>query len=145
MCVYICVFYIYILKHILTSPHLFSFFTGAKHSDSIFLYITKWSPLLCFWGQFLAFKFFFFFLIFLIYLAVGLSCGMWDLVLLKVKVKLLSRVWLFATPWTDYSPPGFSVHGIFQARILEWVAISFSSQVLKSQWWTDKTLAYTLF
>ena len=26
----------------------------------------------------------------------------------------------------DYSPPGFSVHGILQARILEWVAISFS-------------------
>ena len=26
----------------------------------------------------------------------------------------------------DYSPPGFSVHGIFQARILEWVAISSS-------------------
>ena len=24
------------------------------------------------------------------------------------------------------SPPGFSVHGIFQARILEWVAISYS-------------------
>ena len=24
------------------------------------------------------------------------------------------------------SPPGSSVHGIFQARILEWVAISFS-------------------
>ena len=23
-------------------------------------------------------------------------------------------------------PPGFSVHGIFQARILEWIAISFS-------------------
>ena len=31
----------------------------------------------------------------------------------------------FVTPM-DYSPPGFSVHGIFQARILEWVAISFS-------------------
>ena len=26
----------------------------------------------------------------------------------------------------DYSPPGSSVHGIFQASILEWVAISFS-------------------
>ena len=26
----------------------------------------------------------------------------------------------------DSSPPGYSVHGIFQARILEWVAISFS-------------------
>ena len=25
----------------------------------------------------------------------------------------------------DYSPPGSSVHGISQARILEWVAISF--------------------
>ena len=25
----------------------------------------------------------------------------------------------------ECSPPGFSVHGIFQARILEWVAISF--------------------
>ena len=26
----------------------------------------------------------------------------------------------------DWSLPGSSVHGIFQARILEWVAISFS-------------------
>ena len=26
----------------------------------------------------------------------------------------------------DCSPPGFSVHGIFQARVLEWGAISFS-------------------
>ena len=26
----------------------------------------------------------------------------------------------------DCSLPGFSVHGIFQARILEWVAVSFS-------------------
>ena len=27
----------------------------------------------------------------------------------------------------DCRPPGSSVHGILQARILEWVAISFSS------------------
>ena len=26
----------------------------------------------------------------------------------------------------DYSPPGSSVHGILQARLLEWVAIPFS-------------------
>ena len=26
----------------------------------------------------------------------------------------------------DFSLPGSSVHGIFQARVLEWVAISFS-------------------
>ena len=29
---------------------------------------------------------------------------------------------------TDCSLPGSSVHGIFQARVLEWVAISFSSK-----------------
>ena len=28
----------------------------------------------------------------------------------------------------DCSPPGSSVHGILQARILEWVAISFSRE-----------------
>ena len=26
----------------------------------------------------------------------------------------------------DYSLPGFSIHGIFQARVLEWGAIAFS-------------------
>ena len=37
-------------------------------------------------------------------------------------VWLLSRVQLFCDP-IDWSPPGSSVHGISQARILEWVAI----------------------
>ena len=32
---------------------------------------------------------------------------------------VLSCVLLFATPWTSHSPPGSSVHGIFQTRILE--------------------------
>ena len=27
----------------------------------------------------------------------------------------------------DYSPPRSSVHGVFQARVLEWGAISFSN------------------
>ena len=31
----------------------------------------------------------------------------------------------------DCSPPSFSVHGIFQGRILEWVAISFSKDSSK--------------
>ena len=26
----------------------------------------------------------------------------------------------------DYSPPGSSIHGIFQAKVLEWGAITFS-------------------
>ena len=33
---------------------------------------------------------------------------------------------------TDYSLWGFSVHGIFQTRILEWIAISFSRVNLNS-------------
>ena len=41
----------------------------------------------------------------------------------------------------DYSLLGSSIHGIFQARILEWVAISFSrrSQLFKCfVWWSHK-------
>ena len=32
----------------------------------------------------------------------------------------------------DGSPPGSSVHGIFQARVLEWGAIAFSESVESS-------------
>ena len=39
--------------------------------------------------------------------------------------QLFSHVWLFAA-LMDYSPPGSSVHGISQERILEWGAIAFS-------------------
>jgi len=31
----------------------------------------------------------------------------------------------------DYSLPGSSIHGIFQARVLEWGAIAFSVEVSK--------------
>ena len=41
--------------------------------------------------------------------------------------QLLSCVRLFQDPM-DCSPPGSSVHGILQARILEWVAIPFSRE-----------------
>ena len=54
----------------------------------------------------------------------------------KVKVKSLSRVQLFATPQTDYNLTGSSAHGIFQARILEWVAISFSRRSSQLRDWT---------
>ena len=36
----------------------------------------------------------------------------------------------------DYSPPGSSVHAIFQARILEWVAMPYSRG---SSWPRDQT------
>ena len=41
-------------------------------------------------------------------------------------LSLFSRVWL-CDPM-DCSPPGSSVHGVFQARILEWVAIPYSRE-----------------
>ena len=31
----------------------------------------------------------------------------------------------------DYSPSGSPVHGILQARILEWIALPFSSPILE--------------
>ena len=42
-----------------------------------------------------------------------------------VVIQSLNRVRIFCDPM-DCSPPGFSVRGILQARIVEWVAISFS-------------------
>ena len=47
-----------------------------------------------------------------------------------------SHVWLFCNP-VDCGPPGSSVHGISQARILEWVAISFTRG---SSWPRGRTL-----
>ena len=44
-----------------------------------------------------------------------------------VVVLSLSCVWRFCHPM-ECSPPGSSAHAVFQARILEWVAISFSRQ-----------------
>ena len=35
----------------------------------------------------------------------------------------------------DYSLPSFSIHGIFQARVLEWGAIAFSSSIATTSKW----------
>ena len=43
----------------------------------------------------------------------------------KVKVLVAQSSLTLYDPM-DYSPPGFPVHRVFQARILEWVAIPFS-------------------
>ena len=45
--------------------------------------------------------------------------------IIAVILQWLRHVWLSCDP-VDCSPPGSSVHGIAQPRILEWVAISFS-------------------
>ena len=50
-------------------------------------------------------------------------------------VYLLSHVQLFCNSM-DWGPSGSSLHGIFQARILEWVTIPFSRG---SSWPRDRT------
>ena len=60
----------------------------------------------------------------LFYLDLGIEVNSWDPISV-ISVKSLSRVWLFATPWT-VALPGSSVHGIFQVIVLEWIALSFS-------------------
>ena len=49
---------------------------------------------------------------------------------LKVKVLVVQSCLTFCD-LMDYSLPGSSVHRILQARILEWVAISFSRPILR--------------
>ena len=44
-----------------------------------------------------------------------------------MKVKSESEVVQSLSDPMDCSLPGSSIHGIFQARVLEWVAIAFSS------------------
>jgi len=50
--------------------------------------------------------------------------------LLKVEV-LVTQSWPTLCDPMDSSPPGSSVHGILQARTLEWVAGSFSRESLE--------------
>ena len=56
-----------------------------------------------------------------------------------VSVALLLRLaWLVCDP-VDCSPPGSSVHGISRARILEWIAISFSRGPSQPRDWSRLT------
>ena len=52
-----------------------------------------------------------------------------------VCVCLVTQLCLTLCDLMDYSPPGSSVHGILQARILEWVAIPFSRRIFPTQEW----------
>ena len=52
------------------------------------------------------------------------------------KWKLVTQLCPTLCDLMDYSPPDSSVHGILQARILEWVAIFFSRT---SSWPRDQT------
>ena len=60
----------------------------------------------------------------------SLSTMEWLWVLTWPYFKSLSCVWLLCDP-IDCSPPGSSVYGIFQVRILKWVAIPSPGDLLK--------------
>ena len=49
----------------------------------------------------------------------------WHININVLDAKLLQSCLTLCNPM-DYSPAGFSVHGILQAMILEWVATAFS-------------------
>ena len=55
---------------------------------------------------------------------------------LKVKWKSLQSCPTLCDPM-DCSPPGSSIHGILQARILKWVAIPFSKGPSQPRDWTQ--------
>ena len=55
----------------------------------------------------------------------SLGCAAEDCGGLEVKVKVTQSCPTLCNS-VEYSPPGSSIHGIIQARILEWVAIPFS-------------------
>ena len=55
----------------------------------------------------------------------------------KVKWSEVTQSCLTLCDPMDCSPPGFSIHGIFQALVLEWVAISFSRGSSQPRDWTQ--------
>ena len=56
----------------------------------------------------------------------------------EIHLCVCSVAQLCLTLWDhmDYSPPGSSVHGISQARMLEWVAVSYSREFSWPRDWT---------
>ena len=62
-------------------------------------------------------------------------------------VKSFSHVQLSVTSWTICSLPCSSVHGVLQAKILEWVAIAFSrgSTPPRDQTWVSALQADSFF
>ena len=83
--------------------------------------------------------------------------GLWDLVLAFFDIfvsQLFSTTYVCAKSLQsrltlchpmDYSLPGFSVHGIFQAGIPEWVAISFSKGSFWPRDWTQVSFYAGIF
>ena len=68
----------------------------------------------------------------MIFPVVMYGCESWTIKKAAASAKSLQLCPTLSGPM-DCSPPGSSVHGIFQARILEWVAIAFSERKLSTE------------
>ena len=68
----------------------------------------------------------------MIFPVVMYGCESWTIKKAAAAAKSLQLCPTLSGPM-DCSPPGSSVHGIFQARILEWVAIAFSERKLSTE------------
>ena len=66
-------------------------------------------------------------------------CMYYNIFFWKIDILLIlmcfNHVWFFAEP-VNSNPPGSFVHGILQAWILEWVAISYSRESSRPRDWT---------
>ena len=67
---------------------------------------------------------------------VGRCFTIWTIREIKESESQVTQSCLTLCDPMDCSLPGFSVHGIFQARILQWVAIFFSRRSCSSSSWT---------
>ena len=68
------------------------------------------------------------------------GCCVWFLLksIYCVDAQSISPVQLYATPRAN--PPGSSIHGVSQARILGWVAISYSRGIFPTKGWNPHFL-----
>ena len=62
--------------------------------------------------------------------------SLWKTVCACLHAQSLQSCLILCNPM-DWSPPGFSAHGILQAIILEWVAITSSRGTSQDRYWTS--------
>ena len=62
-----------------------------------------------------------------------------------MKVNEVTQSCLTLSDPMDCSRPGSSIHGIFQARVLEWVAIAFSVTITRNRYYFSEIHPYITF
>ena len=62
-----------------------------------------------------------------------------------MKVNEVTQSCLTLSDPMDCSLPGSSIHGIFQARVLEWVAIAFSVTITRNRYYFSEIHPYITF